>query len=120
MATVAADGSITLLGRGSSCINTGGEKVYPEEVEEVIKRHPAVDDCLVVGVPDERFGQRVAAVVSADGIDEQAVIDHCKTAIAAYKAPKQIRLVPSVPRTPSGKADYRTARQLIDQPATAT
>mgnify|MGYP005811631495 CR=1 FL=1 len=118
MATVEADGTITLLGRGSACINTGGEKVFPEEVEEAIKTHPAVEDCLVFGVDDERFGQRVVAVASLTGegdadVDGDALVAHCKTRLSAYKAPKEIHVVETVPRAPNGKADYRTARELV-------
>ncbi len=113
-ATVEADGTITLLGRGSQVINTGGEKVFAEEVEEVLKRHPAVEDCLVVGVADERFGQRVAAVVALHGsADEVQLIAHAKGQLAAFKAPKQIVLVAQVPRAPNGKADYKRARELV-------
>ncbi|HEX2849023.1 MAG TPA: AMP-binding protein [Acidimicrobiales bacterium] len=120
-ATVESDGTITLLGRGSQVINTGGEKVFAEEVEEVVKRHPAVDDCLVVGVPDERFGQRVVAIAApADGdagaIDPTEVIAHTKAHLAAYKVPKQVIVVASVPRAPNGKADYATARDLASAP----
>ncbi len=113
MATVEADGSITLLGRGSACINSGGEKVYPEEVEEAIKTHPAVEDCLVFGVDDERFGQRVVAVASLTApVDGDDLIAHCRSRLSAYKAPKEIHVVATVPRAPNGKADYRTAREL--------
>ncbi len=114
-ATVEADGSITLLGRGSQCINTAGEKVFPEEVEEAVKRYPGVYDCLVVGVPDDRFGERVAAVVSlAHGASVTAdeLMASCRTQLAAYKAPRQIVFVDDVPRAPNGKADYRTAKTL--------
>lgn len=108
------DGSITLHGRGSNCINTGGEKVYPEEVEEALKRHPDVDDCLVVGLPDDRFGQRVVAVVGVrsgaeadEGVLRSFVHDH----LAGYKNPKQIVVVDAVRRAPNGKADYGWARE---------
>ena len=117
-ATVEADGTITLLGRGSVCINTGGEKVFPEEVEGVLKGHPAVYDALVVGVPDERWGNAVAAVVQvregedAPTIDELA--EHCRQQIAGYKVPRHLLVVPEIQRSPSGKPDYpwasRTAR----------
>ncbi len=124
MATVDADGSITLLGRGSHCINTGGEKVYPEEVEEVIKSHPDVRDALVFGVADERFGQRVVAVTSvsrggstdggrtSDDDLERRVIAHVRAELSSYKAPKQVVVIDDVPRLPNGKADYRTARRV--------
>jgi fatty-acyl-CoA synthase len=114
-AKVAADGSLILLGRGSSCINTGGEKVFPEEVEEALKRHPDIADCLVVGVPDARFGQRVTAVVSrrkdAD-LHDREVLDFLRTRLAGFKIPKQIIVVERVERAPNGKADYRWAKAL--------
>jgi 3-oxocholest-4-en-26-oate---CoA ligase len=108
--TVEADGTLTLLGRGSVCINSGGEKIYPEEIEEVLKRHPSVDDALVVGVPDERWGQAVTGVVHlTDGatLEEEALRGHVKGHLAAYKAPKRI-LESGVPlRAANGKADYK-------------
>lgn len=113
-ATVEADGAITLLGRGSNCINTAGEKVYPEEVEEAVKRHPAIYDCLVVGVPDDRFGQRVVAVASRQGrepLAEQGLIDFTREHLAGYKLPKQVLFVDTVRRAPNGKADYGWARR---------
>lgn len=116
-ATVEADGTITLLGRGSNCINTAGEKVYPEEVEEAVKRHPAIYDCLVVGIADPRFGQRVVAVASRNEdemADEQAVIDFAREHLAGYKLPKQVLLVETVRRAPNGKADYKWARQAAE------
>jgi 3-oxocholest-4-en-26-oate---CoA ligase len=115
MATVEADGSINLLGRGSHCITTGGEKVYPEEVEEVVKTHPAVTDCLVFGVPDERFGQRVVAIASIGGshIAGSALVDYAREHLASYKVPRLITIVPDVPRAPNGKADYAAARKLV-------
>jgi acyl-CoA synthetase (AMP-forming)/AMP-acid ligase II len=113
MATVDADGTIHLLGRGSLCINTGGEKVYPEEVEAVLTAHPKVDDAVVVGVPDEQWGQRVAAVVaSAAGVDGPTLDDlqaHCRARLAGYKLPRQLHVVAQVRRSPSGKADYQWA-----------
>jgi fatty-acyl-CoA synthase len=116
-ATVEEDGSIVLLGRGSACINTGGEKVYPDEVEAALKRHPAVDDVLVVGIPDERFGQRVAAVVQPrEGmnptIDELSAF--AREWVAGYKVPRDLRLVPAIGRTASGKADYAWAKQVFE------
>jgi acyl-CoA synthetase (AMP-forming)/AMP-acid ligase II len=116
-ATVEADGTVRLLGRGSGCINTAGEKVYPEEVEEVLKLHPAVTDANVVGVADEKWGQSVVAVVSidrsgpggADLPDEAALISHSKAHLAGYKCPKRVVLVDTVRRGPNGKADYRWA-----------
>ena len=114
MAVVEDDGSITLLGRGSLSINTGGEKVYPEEVEEPLRDHPAVADAVVVGVPDERWGERVVAVVQADlgavpTLDEiQAV---CRERLAGYKVPRDLVLVERIIRSPAGKADYAWARE---------
>jgi fatty-acyl-CoA synthase len=115
-ATIDADGMLTLLGRGSSCINTAGEKVYPEEVEEVLKAHPAVEDALVFGVPDERFGERVACVLSrAGGSDEpvDAILAAARERLAAYKLPRRVIVVDDVPRTQVGKPDYPTARELF-------
>ncbi len=117
-ATVEADGSITLLGRGSVCINTAGEKVFPEEVEEAVKQHPAVEDCLVVGVPDERFGERVVAVASyrsGESCDEAAVIDFTREHLASYKVPKQVLFVDHVQRAPNGKADYKWAKKAAEE-----
>jgi acyl-CoA synthetase (AMP-forming)/AMP-acid ligase II len=114
-ATVEEDGTITLLGRGSQCINTGGEKVYPEEVEVVLKEHPEVYDALVVGVPDERFGERIAAVVQArEGTSPtlESLQAICRTKLAGYKMPRQMVLVDQMPRSPAGKADYRGAKAL--------
>ncbi len=116
-ATVEADGTITLLGRGSVCINTGGEKVFPEEVEQVLKAHPAVFDAMVVGVPDERWGQRVAAIVQArDGVTPRfdELDRHCREHIASYKVPKELHLVGQIVRSPSGKPDYPWAKQLAE------
>jgi acyl-CoA synthetase (AMP-forming)/AMP-acid ligase II len=114
-ARIAADGTLILLGRGSVCINTGGEKVFPEEVEEALKAHPDVEDCLVVGVPDERFGERVTAVLSAragQGLDEAALTEFARTRIAGYKTPRQIIVVGEVRRAPNGKADYKWAKSV--------
>lgn len=113
-AKVAADGSLILLGRGSNCINTGGEKVFPEEVEEVLKLHEDVRDCLVVGAPDDRFGQRVVAVIAvARPVNEAALIDFARTLLAGYKIPRQFLHVPQIARAPNGKADYKWARALV-------
>ncbi len=112
-ARVEADGSITLLGRGSMCINSAGEKVYPEEVEEVVKRHEAIYDCLVVGVPDDRFGERVVAVASLrEGAqaDATVLIEYTREHLASYKAPRHVLLVEQVRRAPNGKADYKWAK----------
>jgi fatty-acyl-CoA synthase len=119
MATVESDGTITLLGRGSHCINTAGEKVFPEEVEEAVKTHESIADCLVFGIPDERFGQRVVGVVSAvDGATSPQpddVIAFTKSKLSSFKVPKQLVFVSTVPRAPNGKADYVTARSLFEQ-----
>ncbi len=112
-ATVDADGTVTLLGRGSVSINTGGEKVYAEEVEGVIKAHPSVYDAVVVGVPHERFGEAVAAIVSLTpgaALDLEELSGHCRTSIAGYKVPRSLVIVDEVVRSPVGKADYRWAR----------
>jgi 3-oxocholest-4-en-26-oate---CoA ligase len=112
--TVEADGTITLLGRGSQCINTAGEKVFPEEVEEVLKLHPDIEDALVVGVPDERWGQSVTGVVelrSGAAFDELSVRDHVRRHLAGYKTPKRLVAVPKMFRAPNGKADYKLARE---------
>jgi 3-oxocholest-4-en-26-oate---CoA ligase len=115
MATVGEDGAIRLLGRGSQCINTGGEKVFPEEVEAVLKTHPAVYDVIVVGVPDERWGQRVAAVVQPTegaGPTLDDLVEHGRGHLAGYKLPRTVVLVDTVVRSPAGKADYRWAKQV--------
>ncbi len=112
-ARVAADGTLHLLGRGSSCINSGGEKIYPEEVDEVVRRHPAVDDAACIGVPDDRFGEAVAAVVALRPgmtLDLEALRDHVKSALAGYKAPRRLVVVDEVVRSPSGKLDHRWLR----------
>ena len=109
-AIVEADGSLTLLGRGSVCINTGGEKVFPEEVEEVLKQHPAIFDAVVVGVPDEKFGEAITGMVELrDGatLDEADVIAHVKGKLAAYKAPKRVLQVDTIGRAANGKVDYK-------------
>ena len=118
-ATVEADGTITLLGRGSHCINTGGEKVYPEEVEEIIKRHPRVRDAAVVGLPDKKWGQAVTALVEPEagqGVDEDEIRALVRESLADYKVPKRVFSVPSIGRSPAGKMDYKnvteTAKRL--------
>ncbi|MGI5269373.1 acyl-CoA synthetase [Nonomuraea sp. CA-218870] len=116
LATVEEDGTITVYGRGSQCINTGGEKVFPEEVEAVLKGHPAVFDAVVTGVPDERWGSRVAAVVeprpglpvTGDQLDA-----HCREQLSGYKVPRSYAFVDRVERSPAGKADYRWARETV-------
>ena len=115
LARVEADGSVTLLGRGSQSINSGGEKVFPEEVEAAVKSHPAVYDALVVGVPDDRWGQRVAAVVQPrTGMAPtlESVQAHCRTKIAGYKVPRELHVVGLVERSPSGKPDYPWAERV--------
>jgi 3-oxocholest-4-en-26-oate---CoA ligase len=114
-ATVEADGTITLLGRGSVSINSGGEKIFPEEVEAAVKSHPDVYDVVVVGVPDERWGQRVAAVVqprdgAAPTLDD--VQEHCRSKLAGFKVPRELHLVETVQRSPSGKPDYPWAKKI--------
>jgi len=112
-ATVEADGTVTLLGRGSACINTAGEKVFPEEVEDVIRTHPSVNDVAVVGVADPKYGEMVCALVEArpgETIDEPAIVAHVKASLAGYKAPKHILPVDSVTRGPNGKLDYRALK----------
>jgi acyl-CoA synthetase (AMP-forming)/AMP-acid ligase II len=115
LATVELDGQITVFGRGAVCINSGGEKIFVEEVESVLKACGAVEDAVVVGVPDERWGQRVAAVVCARaGADVTlGVIDaHCRAHLAGYKVPRELHVVGRVERQPSGKPDYRWARDV--------
>jgi len=112
------DGTMTLLGRGSQCINSGGEKIYPEEVESALKAHPNVFDALVVGVDDERWGQKVTAVVQTrpgTTVTLADLDDHCRTRIAGYKVPKALHLVDEIPRQPSGKPDYPRARKLVEE-----
>ncbi|MGW2488209.1 acyl-CoA synthetase [Streptomyces sp. NPDC001606] len=116
MATVDEAGVVTVLGRGSQCINTGGEKVYPEEVEQALKAHPDVYDALVAGVPDATWGNHVAAVVQLrEGAPRPSLADiqsHCRTRLAGYKIPRQLVVTDSIRRSPSGKADYRWAREV--------
>ena len=117
-ALVESDGTITLLGRGSNCINTAGEKVYPEEVEEAVKRHPNIYDCLVVGVEDPKFGQRVVALASHKGddeISEQDLISYTREHLAGYKLPKQVLFVDKVMRAPNGKANYKWAKEKANK-----
>ena len=111
----APDGELILLGRGSNCINTGGEKVFPEEVEEVLKAHPDVYDCLVVGVPDDRFGESIAAVVSArpgHAPDEGDLAAFVRGVLAGYKTPRRFIFVDAIRRAANGKSDYPWARQV--------
>lgn len=120
--TVEADGTLTLLGRGSVCINTAGEKVYPEEVEEALKTHGDVHDALVIGLPDEKWGQAVTAVVElrpGASFSEEAIRAHVRERLAGYKTPKRVVAVESMFRAPNGKADYKSAvafaREHIDK-----
>ena len=114
---VEADGSLTLLGRGSACINTAGEKVFPEEVEEALKTHPAIEDALVVGLPDEKWGQAVTGVVRlAEGhaLDEAGLRAHVRKHLAGYKTPKRIIATDQPIRAANGKADYPTAKSIAE------
>ncbi|MFC7386284.1 acyl-CoA synthetase [Sphaerisporangium rhizosphaerae] len=118
LARVEEDGTILVFGRGSQCINTGGEKVFPEEVEAVLKGHPAVFDAVVTGVPDERWGSRVAAVVEPrDGarLTAEELDAHCRGKLSGYKVPRTYAFVEHMVRTPAGKADYRWARQVVTE-----
>ena len=120
MGLLEEDGSLVFLGRGSGCINTAGEKVYPEEVEEVLKADQQVQDCLVVGIPDDRFGQRVAAVVAfrAEQLDPQAAIKAISEGqLAGYKVPQLYEIVQSLPRNPSGKLLKPQLREQYPGPA---
>ena len=116
-ALVEADGTIRLLGRGALCINTGGEKVYPEEVEAALKLHPTVADAVVVGVPDERWGQRVGAVVAARAASVVPPLEelqaHCREVVASYKVPRVLAVVDEVRRSDAGKADYGWASSVL-------
>jgi fatty-acyl-CoA synthase len=123
-ARVLADGTIEVLGRGSVCINSGGEKIYPEEIEQVLRKHPAVYDAVVVGTPDDRFGERVTAVVQArpgSALTHDELATFAAQSLARYKLPKSTVLVEHVVRSPSGKPDYRwaktTAMQALGQSA---
>ncbi|ARF54141.1 acyl-CoA synthetase [Streptomyces gilvosporeus] len=117
MASVDTEGIVTVLGRGSQCINSGGEKIYPEEVEQALKAHPDVYDALVAGVPDERWGNRVAAVVQLRAgsapLDLASVQAHCRTRLAGYKIPRAVVFTDRIQRSPSGKADYRWAKAVV-------
>jgi 3-oxocholest-4-en-26-oate---CoA ligase len=111
-ATVEESGAITLHGRGSNCINSGGEKIFPEEVEEAIKRHPHVDDCYVLGLPDERFGQRVVAVVGASpgtAPTSDEIRAFLRSSLSHFKVPKDVVIRGAIQRAPNGKADYQWA-----------
>ena len=117
LASVGPDGVITVLGRGSASINSGGEKIFPEEVEAAVKAHPDVYDAIVVGLPDERFGERVAVVVrlrdGADGLELEDLAGHCRRQVAGYKVPRQLLLVDEIPLTAAGKPDTKAARALF-------
>jgi acyl-CoA synthetase (AMP-forming)/AMP-acid ligase II len=117
-ARIEEGGRVTLLGRGSNCVNTGGEKVYPEEVEMAIKRHPAVYDVLVVGIPDEKFGQAVAAVVQVregETVELDELRDFLRSSLSGYKLPRALTIVPEIPRNATGKAQYPRAKELVLQ-----
>jgi acyl-CoA synthetase (AMP-forming)/AMP-acid ligase II len=117
-ATVETDGTVRLLGRGSACINTGGEKVYPEEVEAALRKHPSIVDCVVVGVPDERFGERVVALVQVKDdhyLDEAEMLAWCRAKLASYKSPKRFLFVDSLQRSAAGKAHHKELRALAER-----
>ena len=124
MATVEADGTMRFLGRGSICINSGGEKIYPEEVEGALKSHPDLVDAVVAGIPDERWGQRVAAVLQvrkgAAVPTQQEIEEHLSTRIARYKVPRFVHAVPLMQRSPSGKPDYGWAVKVLTEAASAS
>jgi acyl-CoA synthetase (AMP-forming)/AMP-acid ligase II len=116
-ARVEVDGTMTLLGRGSASVNTGGEKVFPEEVEGAIKAHPKVFDAIVIGIPDELLGQRVAAIVQpreGEKVDPRDLEIVVRTHVAGYKVPRTVWFTDSIDRTPSGKADYRWAQKFAE------
>ena len=118
---IETEGKVTLLGRGSNCVNTGGEKVYPEEVEMAIKGHPGVYDCLVVGIPDDRYGQTVAAVVQPrEGhvVELEDLRDYLRSHLSGYKLPRSLTLVAEVPRNATGKAQYPRAKEMALSGAT--
>jgi 3-oxocholest-4-en-26-oate---CoA ligase len=116
-ATVEADGSITLLGRGSIVINSGGEKIFPEEVESAVRSHPDVMDAIVCGAPDERWGQTVAAIIQPrvghEAPSLESLQSHCRASIAGYKLPRRLHVVDKVERSPSGKPDYTWATAVV-------
>jgi len=116
-ATVEADGTIVLLGRGSLCINTGGEKVFPDEVEAVLKGAAEVGDAVVVGVPDDLLGERVVAVVAprpGHQVHPESLQDHCRRELAGYKTPRQVVVTAQIVRSPTGKPDYHWARRFAE------
>ena len=117
-ATIAADGTITLLGRGSVVINTGGEKVFPEEVEEAMKTYPGVRDAVAVGVPHPRFGESVTGIVELDAgrtVDDAALVEHVKGRLAHYKAPRHVLVVDTIGRAANGKVDYARLKELATE-----
>jgi len=117
VARLELDGTITVLGRQSSCINTGGEKVYPNEVESVLKESPAIDDCLVVARPDARWGQAVGVIVQPRAgrrVTLEDVQAHARTTLAGYKVPRAMCVVPHIERQPSGKPDHRWATAIAE------
>jgi len=112
------DGTLVLVGRGSNCINSGGEKIHPEEVEAVLREHPSVRDTVVLGAPDDRWGQRVEAIVAlntADEATEQQLRDHCRDRLAAFKVPKRVHLAQAVARSAAGKPDYKWAAAFLER-----
>jgi acyl-CoA synthetase (AMP-forming)/AMP-acid ligase II len=122
-ATVDADGVVVLLGRGSTSINTGGEKVYPEEVETALMTSPDIADVIVVGLPDDRWGQRVVAVVAAapgTAPELESLREHARSSLAGFKLPREIIVVDAVERTPAGKADYKWARAIAEERSTTS
>jgi acyl-CoA synthetase (AMP-forming)/AMP-acid ligase II len=109
------DGSITVYGRGSNCINSGGEKIFPEEVEEAVKAHADVFDCLVVDTPDDRFGSKVTAVIAVRGnasISLEDIQEEARKHVAGYKVPRELHIVEEIPRAPSGKPAYPKAKEI--------
>jgi len=114
---VLADGSLVLLGRGSNCINTAGEKVFPEEVEEALKRHESISDCLVVGLADEKWGQSITAVVEVlEGhtMSEAELRQFSREHLAAYKIPKRILIKDDLERAANGKANYKLIKEFAE------
>ncbi len=109
------DGTVSVLGRGSVSINSGGEKIHPEEVEAALLKHPDIFDVVVVGTPNERWGQQVTALVQMRAgatLSPADIRDHCRGLIADYKAPKEVLFVDAAPRTPVGKSDYKVAKEM--------
>jgi acyl-CoA synthetase (AMP-forming)/AMP-acid ligase II len=121
MAMIEEDGTLHFLGRGSICINSGGEKIYPEEVEGALKSHPALVDAVVAGIPDERWGQKVAAVLQVQPGEQppsqEDIEQHLSTLIARYKVPRFVHTVDTIVRSPAGKADYTWAAKVLTEAA---